>query len=296
MHRWERKGKWQGKPYTAITTDFDGVGELAEFTADPAHKPYWYGGGHSGNSYMPECIMPECIRMLRTGDNSLVEEAEKLLAVFATAGLLAPLTPTLTPSIVGDFPLVPAVLAGTPMTMLGRDTSEAMSERSPVNIMIDCGVMGNVSGGAMSQRGIALLVLVMALQTVRPVTLRLFDTMSWAGGHSWDTSRYVMWTVAVPTNPLHLAQLAWCLTSRGMACDLPFTHTNVVLKKPNVSGYGFAWRLNPADAEYEKQCREHWELAPTDLCFTGGSLEQGIEHDPMAWVQRQIDKLRLRNT
>lgn len=117
----------------------------------------------------------EARRWCATGDTSKVAEAERLLERLDTEIDSNAVRPMWTPSVVGNFPLVPAYLAGTPDAMLAR--TNVPDARGEIEVWANTTVSAECSARDMMRRGVVTLAFVMALSRVRNVRTVLYSNV-----------------------------------------------------------------------------------------------------------------------
>ena len=120
-------------------------------------------------------IVADALAFARHGDMSHVAEAERLLEKLDTEIDSNSVKPMWTPSVVGNFPLVPAYLAGTPEAMLAR--TDVPDARGEIEIWANTTVSGSCSTAGMVRRGVVTLAFAMALSRVRNVRIVVYSTL-----------------------------------------------------------------------------------------------------------------------
>lgn len=121
----------------------------------------WYGG-----------TFADALAFARHGDLTYVAEAEKLVGKIDAEIDSDGVRPMWTPSVVGNFPLVPAYLAGTPEAMLAR--TDVPDPRGDLEVWVELGCASGVKVSQMRRRGVCVLAAVMALSRIRNVRLVCF--------------------------------------------------------------------------------------------------------------------------
>lgn len=150
----------------------------------------------------------EYLRKTKTGDAAQVPAAEKLLNKIE-ADVSREMF-TWQNSVVGAFPDVPAFLANDPECMRRRVQTE--DERSPLRVWVDVSSSCSITHAELLPRGIAALALTMQLvRSGRAVELWTFTSLHGVqGGQSVICAK-------MPTMPVDMATIAYCLTSQGFS-------------------------------------------------------------------------------
>lgn len=150
---------------------FEGLAELAR--SCQARRRCGYTGDEDVK--WAKGSMADAVKWCETGDTSKVAEAERLLERLDTEIDSNAVRPMWTPSVVGNFPLVPAYLAGTPEAMLAR--TDVPDARGEIEVWANTTVSAGCSARDMMRRGVVTLAFVMALSRVRNVTVVLYGTL-----------------------------------------------------------------------------------------------------------------------
>lgn len=138
------------------------------------------------------------VRLLKTGDDTFVEEARKLLQEFSE-GIVSPHF-TWEHNMVGAFPDVPAYLSGDPENMWFKANNP--SDRTPLRIYVGIGCSWSITPDQLRQRGIVLAALAMALSEVRPIYITPF-----ANSYDYSGTNHGMFSWDISTSPLVLSEL-----------------------------------------------------------------------------------------
>jgi len=146
---------------------FDSPAEFARECAKPGVRKYatdeirWAGGSYD-----------DALRYASAGDLKYVSEAERLVEKIDSELDTEGLRPMWQPSVVGNFPLVPAYIAGTPESMLAR--TDVPDARGGLDLWVELGCSCSVKQSDMRRRGVCVLAAAMALSRVRNVRVVLF--------------------------------------------------------------------------------------------------------------------------
>ena len=189
---------------------FESSADFAETCDNPEVRKYgsddrkdWAGG-----------TFDEALAFARHGDMAYVSEAERLVekidAEIDTEGI----RPMWTPSVVGNFPLVPAYLAGTPEAMLAR--TDVPDARGDLDLWVEMGVSCCVSQSNMRRRGVMVLAAAMALSRVRNVRVTCFTAF-----------RYNNMVIPLGT-PLDVSEACGMITQTSVTRRLMYNYSDSV--------------------------------------------------------------------
>lgn len=116
----------------------------------------------------------DALAYARQGDISQVAKAESLLDQLDSEIDSNSVRPVWMPSVVGNFPIVPAYLAGTPEAMMAR--SDVPDARGEVEIWANTTVSSSCKARDMMRRGVVTMAFAMALARTRNVKIVLYST------------------------------------------------------------------------------------------------------------------------
>ena len=116
----------------------------------------------------------EALAFARHGDLSQVAKAERLLEKLDHNIDSDGVRPVWHPSVVGNFPIVPAYLAGTPESMMAR--TDVPDPRGDIEIWASTTVSSICTSADMMRRGVVTMAFAMALSRVRNVRIVLYST------------------------------------------------------------------------------------------------------------------------
>ncbi len=185
------------------------LGSVSDFVAEAnsrkRHFPDKWAGGTWDNA---------CLRAVH-GDMELAEASDALLNKFDV--IPAPTARhEIIDGVVGAFPNVPAYIAGQPLSMRRKVKRE--NEFQPIAIVVNLGATMTVAASDMQKRGIAVVALVRAIVTRRPVEL-------WAGVASYN--RGISDTYGaffqIETTPMDLARAAFLLSHPSVPRHLGYS-------------------------------------------------------------------------
>lgn len=147
---------------------FDGLADFADGcemrgTTQNSCRAEWAGG--TGK---------DALAFARHGDVSHVADAERILEKLDTEIDSDGVRPVWMPSVVGNFPLVPAYLAGTPEAMLAR--TDVPDARCEIEVWADATVSGSCDQRDMVRRGVVTMAFAMALSRARNVRMVVYTT------------------------------------------------------------------------------------------------------------------------
>lgn len=239
----------------------------------------WTGGNAS-----------EASAKLRTGDDSLVAEARKLLDKFEVQAETT--RPEWQGSVFGAYPMVPEALAGNPESM--RRIVNVGSDLAPICIYASTTSSAGYDHADMTKRGIAVLALTMALSALRPVELFTITQLDGRGKSTRDDgldSGACIIVTRINSQPLDLSTACHCLTSvavdRGITHALGFAHHGFT--------GGWSWGGPPNGDKVIARTRRVLDMNERDVLITGAFLTDDIIKNPVAWVQREIADFLRRN-
>lgn len=181
--------------------------------------------------------------------------------------------------VVGAFPNVPAFIAGHPMSM--RRKTRDGSTNAPIAIIADVTVSYDITTRQIQARGAAILALVRALASHRPVELwavcgmDAFDNKAvWIGTH-------------IETAPLDLAIAAHVLTAPGFIRRICF---GIADTQYNYKGrWPYDWNGKHRDHMAAIMAPAFAHVAET-LCIPGAHSHDKLVTNPEAWLADQIAK------
>lgn len=202
------------------------------------------------------------------GDESLVSPAQDIISqVLADA----PETQGTkwSPSPCGAYPIVPEYLAGVPHCM--RAHAVTTDERNPIKVFVSFFVSGGVDKQKYIKRGYAIMAMLLALQSRRPIDLTLFIACG-------DIKGYL--TIDVETKPLAVAQVAFALTHPGF-----FRHFG--------NGAMYALGSSTLHSENHETIKTWLGFDPVNDIYVPAQIlrdpeAMAVENDPIAWVNRKV--------
>ena len=246
---------------------------MADFLASlPGHgkaRGARFTGGESFEDSRRNCV---------DGWPHIVARAEGLLDQIEASGLLAAGQPAYVLDVAGAFPCVPAYLAGVPDNMFRRAPSTQMGEQSPLTLYLDVCVSAGVSAKQLTERGIAILTLVLALSRVRPVDLCLYATLGASGEFN-----AIIPIVPIATAPLDVSSATYALASAGFLRNLCFAYA-----EPRGFDGNWAWHQNPMDRAFRDRVRGVLDAQPQDLVIYGGHVSDPHIAQPVEWLKEQL--------
>jgi hypothetical protein len=227
----------------------------------------WYG-----------CTYGEFKKRIETGDNSLVEAADKHLAMIEDQVPMSRGWRNVD-DVVGAVPNVPAFLAGHPQCM--RRRQRAMRDTAPLAIFMDLTSSAGIDAEDVQKRGVVLLALTRLLVEHRPVELWVGTALGSGGWRSGAVSATVAWRI--DTAPLDLARAAYHVSATAMSRGFGYQMAHVELKMPHGS-----WPFG----DYSLHCRTAEErlkhtFAGQELLYIPPiMLGDEMTKDPVGWVKR----------
>lgn len=223
-----------GRASTDHFAMLDSVQDLAAYAQAKQHRPHSDGGGAWSGGHTWE----QSIEALAHGDLSGVAKSDALLAKMENYEL-ATQRRTWIDDVAGAMPNVPAFIAGQPLSM--RRRTKAGSAFAPIAIIADLTTSASIDADKIAHRGAAILALVRALASRRPVELYVCT------GLDANQRRNASYVVArIDTAPLDLSIAAHALTHAGA---------------PRNVFYGIARALH--------DCAGEWPYGPKQLSIAG---------------------------
>lgn len=144
-----------------------------------------------------------CARAL-SGDLARVAPSDAMLDKVEALLDLSGLKAVTVPAVAGGVPCVPAYLAGSPMAM--RVRKRRVHDRGEVVLCVEGWTSSEAPSAAVARRGAAVLALVRALSSVRPVRI-----VSYAA--SGSDERAFLYTLPIDSAPIDLARAAWVFSA-----------------------------------------------------------------------------------
>lgn len=260
---------------------------MSDFMAEiPDGNSHWanYNDTHWTKSKAPETYA-EALRRTFEGRESGVEMARGIIEQLEAEGIIGGTRPAWARDVAGDFPCVPSYLAGDPMAMYRRAMVASPSENSPIRVFasVTCGY--TLNDEHMQKRGAAILALVMALQSTRPVDLVIYSLLD-RGASRHEANLYA---IEMDTRPLDTQALSYVLASGSWSRKIGFTWCRI-----NGRGFTGAYAFGKSPSSDEGRRAEREALGATDLdivIHTTANDERQIE--PVAWVKRELERHKL---
>lgn len=227
----------------------------------------------------------QAVEKLYTGDLTNLKAAQDVIDKLELSHLFANDMPILAPAIAGYMPCVPAYLAGHPQAMYARDTIENPSVNSPLTVWIDTTVSGGLSDKQLTNRGIATLAFVLAMEQIRPVDLYCVSAVSYNSRNQCDGA-----VVRVASRPMDLGRAVYMLTSKSYARRMCFA-ASCIINKGNSGSQGWPCNVYPEGDKYTDMMREFVGAEPDDVYLMGGIVYNDLMlTDPVAWVSQMVQK------
>lgn len=191
-------------------------------------------------------------------------------------------------SVAGAYPMVPDALMGHPASM--RRRVEAYDDRSPLRVFVDLTSSAGISPAELLDRGTACLALAMAFAAERPVEVYACVAL----GRDGIAERNGAVAVRIGSAPLDLAVACNALTSTGFSRGLCYSWINAHVHAFGGGKWHWGWGLkNPwVNSAYAARMREALGVAGDDVFIAPAYLQDPLLRDPVAFVNREIDKHR----
>jgi len=213
---------------------------------------------------------------IETGDNSLVEESDKFLALIEDQVPMSRGWRNID-DVVGALPNVPAFLAGHPQCM--RRRVRTMKDSAPLAIYMDLTSSAGISAYDVQKRGIVLLALVRLLVEHRPVELWVGAGL---GNYGGKTAGTVAWRV--DTAPLDLARAAFHISATVMSRGFGYGLARAVL------GTDGCWPFHNYDLHCKTAAQRLQAVFPGQelLYVLPIHLRDEMTTDPVGWLKRTM--------
>lgn len=247
---------------------WNGIQEYAE----DAKTASSYSGGYSDDTWAGGSFQ-YALDGATKGDNSLVDDAEKLLDK-----LDADIEITgkhWEPCMAGAYPIVAEFLAGSPNPM--RRMVEVDSDNTPLAIYVSTTCSASISESTMLKRGVAILALLLKMQQLRPIELYLIAEL-----HGTTDGACVQ-VIQVESKPLDISVACFTLARVAFARQLTY---NMGRK---LDGFDGSWPRGYRDSNWESRVREAVGMNPNDLYIPAAKEWDAMVTDPVAWVNAQVE-------
>lgn len=265
----------------AELVEFVKTGDTADYLTDNYLEDFF--GKTTGTEAMRKAI---------TGDDSFVPEAQKLIA---SMSLDVELSMTVDePDVVGCYPVAAEFIAGIPECM--RMPTKVGSDRAPLSIFLDMTTSHSIKPSEYKTRGLAVLALVIALSSVRPIQLEIGCVMGSDSNHKIGTGEKVsMISTIINTAPLDLATAAWAVTdvafARRLIYGASYKAHGFTGSWPSLHGVGYA---EPQSAKHIKRVTELLDL-PGETLYLPAIADKDEDTqlaltNPSAWVQKWFNR------
>lgn len=237
-------------------------------------------GVHHGLSWYDGLTYERAVECARDGDASNVVSAQAMLDKLDVAVEVPPVRDW-TACCAGAYPVVPEALLGLPQPM--RLKQECEQEYAPVRVFVSLTCSGGLSADEMRNRGVAILALVLKLQSVRPVDVYIVNEM-----HGVTTGGRCVIATPLDSRPLDLARACYVLTHVGFVRRVMY-HLSVLWDDCN-GGWPDGW----GSSEYDqwRNGPECLDLQPMDCYIPPAHLDDSaLLSDPVAWVRAKFTQL-----
>lgn len=274
--------------YNTIT--FDSMADLAAYMTPD--KCLHHGG--NGTNWFGGATAEQAIKMLTTGDTSMVAEAERMLSKFdihiSTVGA------QMDASVAGFAPCVPAFLGGSPESMF--DMLECESNTAPLKVIVDPSSSAGIEVDVLRKRGATILAAVMALSATRPVQLELVCQLDCAEARCFlrpdraGLHRYCAIRIPINSTPLDLPTACFGLSHQGFARRVAYGLAKHEYGSP--LQWGVIPGVNMMAPREEATVRACIDLLGEDydntLFIPASFLQDPIVEEPLKWVSAVLAK------
>lgn len=200
--------KTGGRDFFTLIQD---IGELAALAEGLSEKSKSRKRCTVESEWTGRVSWQDAVKFTRDGDFSRVAPSDAFMTQFETIAPTRKAWATVD-DVVGAFPNIPATIAGIPTAM--RRRTRIASAQAPLCVVVDVASSGGIDAKKLERRGAAILALVRALSTLRPVEL-------WAGVSAtpYGKTNAGAWHIftKIETAPLDIARAAHVLVCPAVA-------------------------------------------------------------------------------
>lgn len=253
---------------------FDSLGDFAR-RCDGVSRVYrstdnrWAGG-------IQRLSYDQAVNLATSGDDTLVPQAQAIIDQL-DCEIDTPCGQWLS-SPIGAYPIVPEALAGLPDCM--RRRVEVSQDNAPVTVYVSTTCSADISAQDMLKRGVAILALVLKLQSFRPVKLVLL-----AETHGQSDGQCIQ-AIEINSQPIDLATACYALTSVAFTRHLTYSLAH------EIDGFDGSWprRYNGGGSRWEAHLRDYIGMAEQDLYIGAARSWDEALANPVAWVNAHIQR------
>jgi hypothetical protein len=182
----------------------------------------------------------------------------------------------------GNFPCIPAFLAGDPEGMLRL--VETPTESAPIKLFVDVGISGAFKASDLVKRGAAILAFARKLSEIRPLELYVYASLY--GNDAQDGhGACAIPVIGLATNPLDLTTASYVLTNPGFLRRVLFVWG--ISSDRGFNGK-WAWDTRPSSSEHQERLKRALGASEEDLVISGAHAGETSMRDPKAWVDAQV--------
>lgn len=249
-------------------TDFLAVADTAKSDTYDDGRLSWKGG----ETY--QISRERCA----TGNADNAAKAAAILEQIEASGIIKRGTLGYIQDVAGEFPLVPAFVAGDHECMMRRGETEMQTDRSPLRVYVDICVGADWSADQLISRGVHILALVQLLNERRAVELYWFSSTGTPSGAPCVP------IVPIDTQPLDLSTASHVLASAGF-----FRNCAFAFRYAKARGKGdIPWAFD--DMHATARVRAGLGAGPDDLVVHGGVNYSQLKTKPLEWLTEQLQK------
>jgi hypothetical protein len=222
----------------------------------------------------------EAFDAARNGHAEGVAESDAYLAQLENEFHVPTARRTVRDDVTGAVPNVPAFIAGQPLTMRRRIVTE--NEYAPIAVVVNPSAAANITAGEYRRRGAAVLALVRALASRRPVELWLAYSIDRAS--KAETTNWLL--APIDTAPLDVSRAAFLLAHPACLRRMFFAAVSGDAMK---SGLRCAYR-NPTVARdyYPHAVRRLMSHVSEVVTVPRANKGDLIIADPLAWLREHV--------
>lgn len=266
----------------------DSPEEYADYVQNKIPRSQWC----TNSSLFAGRNMNEALDVLRHGDTKNLSRAEKIIQDMQDQEIFSIGLPMPVRCVHGYYPHVPSAIANHPKSMKRRVENDQIAINTPIRIFVETTVSTGVTTDQLTNRGIAALGFIMAMNLIRPVELYCLSVGYPKGVHT-NTPHFKACgsVVKIASKPVDLQRACFMLTdvayARRIACSAMYHMRNMDYK----SNIHWAWSLDPRLPQYQAQIREMLDLTEHDVVLYGGYIDDKLMlTNPIQWIKNMIEK------
>lgn len=214
-----------------------------------------------------------------TGNADLAARAATIIEKIEASGIIKRGTLGYVQDVAGEFPLVPAFVAGDHECMMRKGETEMQTDRSPLKVFVGVGGGQDWTADQLLSRGVYVMALVQLLSERRAVELYWYCPL----GTSSDATPTCP-VVPIQTQPLDTSTAAHILASTGFFRSLCFAFNSA--KGGTYGSIPWAWHR----PDLTPRLRDALGAEPSDLVVHSGENFSAFKDTPEQWLIDQLTK------